>query len=99
MTTLRPNRSPNLPYSGTTIVDVSRYDVTTHDRLSSPPSSPTMVGSAVETMVWSSAASSMTSSSAVKSSRIGGRSSMTGSGTEDATEGCRDSIQLPDEIN
>src|SRR5258708_22145206 len=74
MTTLRPNRSPNFPYKGTTIVDVSKYDVTTHDRLSSPPSSPTMVGSAVDTMVWSSAPSSMTSSSAVKSRRIGGLS-------------------------
>jgi hypothetical protein len=71
-TILRPNRSPNLPYSGTTMVDVSRYAVTTHDRLLRPPSSPTIVGSAVDTMVWSSAASSITSSSAGNSRRMGG---------------------------
>src|SRR5687768_10220353 len=39
----------------------SRYAVTTHEMCSSPPSSPTMVGSAVETIVWSSDASSITS--------------------------------------
>ena len=37
----------------------SRYDDTTHDRCSAPPRSPTIVGSAVDTMVWSSAASSI----------------------------------------
>src|SRR5471032_448468 len=83
MTTLRPNRSPNLPYSGTTIVDVSKYDVTTHDRLSSPPSSPTIVGSAVETMVWSNAASSMTIINAEKTRRTDcGRGAMSGLAVE-----------------
>ena len=40
--------------------------VTTHDRCSIPPRSPTIVGSAVETIVWSSDASSRTSISAAK---------------------------------
>src|SRR5689334_10367661 len=44
-------------------VDATRYAVTTHDRWFRPPRSPTMVGSAVATMVWSSAASSMPSMS------------------------------------
>src|SRR5438445_746991 len=35
------------------------YDVTTHERWFSPPRSPTIVGSAVDTMVWSSAASTL----------------------------------------
>jgi len=50
-TILRPYRSPSLPYSGSTTVDDSRYAVTTHDSRSSPPSSPTIVGSAVDTIV------------------------------------------------
>ena len=49
--TLRPYRSPSFPYSGVTIVDASRYAVTTHERCSTPPRSPTIVGSAVETIV------------------------------------------------
>src|SRR3954452_1484836 len=48
------------------MVEASRYAVTTHDRCSSPPRSPTIVGSAVETIVWSSDASSRTRSSAAK---------------------------------
>ena len=40
------------------------YAVTTQDRCERPPRSLTMVGSAVETIVWSSAASSMASMSA-----------------------------------
>src|SRR6185503_9835701 len=60
-TILRPNRSPSFPYSGVTAVTASRYAVTTHDRCSSPPSSLTIVGSAVDTIVWSSDASSITS--------------------------------------
>lgn len=73
-TILRPYRSPSLPYSGSTMVDDSRYAVTTHDNWSSPPSppsSPTIVGSAVDTIVWSSADSSMTSSSAATISPVG----------------------------
>src|SRR6478735_7243379 len=58
---LRPNRSPNLPASTVAIVSVSRYDVTTQDTCAPPPRSPTMVGRAVETMVWSRAASSIPS--------------------------------------
>src|SRR3954468_8358653 len=59
-TTLRPSRSPSFPYSGVTMVTASRYAVTTQDRCSRPPSSSTIVGSAVETIVWSSDASSIT---------------------------------------
>jgi len=40
-------------------VVVNRYAVTTHDRFCTSPSSPTIVGSAVDTIVWSSAASSI----------------------------------------
>ena len=40
--------------------------MTTHERWSSPPRSPTIVGSAVETIVWSSAARNMPSISAPK---------------------------------
>ncbi len=61
---LRPYWSPSLPHSGVAAVDASRYAVTTQDRCSRPPRSLTMVGRAVETMVWSSAASSRPSSSA-----------------------------------
>ena len=61
---LRPYWSPSLPHRGVAAVEASRYAVTTQDRCSRPPRSLTMVGSAVETMVWSSAASSMPSSSA-----------------------------------
>src|SRR4051794_40416944 len=60
-TILRPKRSPSFPYSGVTTVTASRYAVTTQDRCSRPPSSSTIVGSAVETIVWSSDASSITS--------------------------------------
>ena len=58
---LRPNRSPNFPASTVAMVSVRRYDVTTHDTCAPPPRSPTMVGSAVDTIVWSSAASSIPS--------------------------------------
>jgi uncharacterized PurR-regulated membrane protein YhhQ (DUF165 family) len=59
-----------LPYSGVTTVIARRYEVTTHERWFSPPSSPTMVGSAVDTIVWSSAASSMVSMSAPTTARM-----------------------------
>ena len=39
------------------LVEASRYAVTTQERWFNPPRSPTMVGSAVATIVWSSAAS------------------------------------------
>ena len=57
---------------GVTIVDARRYAVTTHERCSIPPRSPTMVGNAVETIVWSSAASSRTRTSAEKITRMRG---------------------------
>src|SRR5690606_23432806 len=57
------------PYSGVTTVCASRYAVTTHPSRSSPPSSPTIVGSAVATMVESSAASSIASSRPLKTTR------------------------------
>src|SRR3954447_16768750 len=43
------------------MVAASRYAVTTQERCSRPPRSPTIVGSAVETIVWPSEASSITS--------------------------------------
>ena len=54
---LRPNRSPNLPPRIVAIVWVSRYAVTTQLMCSAPPRSPTIVGSAVATIVESRAAS------------------------------------------
>src|ERR671934_1499340 len=51
---------------GVETVEASRYEVTTHERWLSPPRSPTIVGSAVETIVWSSAARNMPSMSAAK---------------------------------
>ncbi len=50
-TTLRPSMSPSFPYSGVTTVCASRYAVTTHDSWVRPPRSPTIVGSAVATIV------------------------------------------------
>ena len=44
--------------------------MTTHERCWIPPRSPTIVGSAVETIVWSSAASSRTRTSAEKITRM-----------------------------
>ena len=40
--------------------------MTTHDMCSRPPSSPTMVGSAVATMIWSSAARKVTNNRQTK---------------------------------
>ncbi len=60
----RPYMSPSLPHSGVDTVEASRYAVMTQDRCDSPCRSPAMVGSAVATIVWSRAASSMPSSSA-----------------------------------
>ena len=65
-TILRPYWSPSFPYNGVTTVCASRYAVTTHERWSKPPRSPTIVGSAVDTIVASSAASSITSTSPAK---------------------------------
>ncbi len=65
-TTLRPTMSPSFPASGVEIVDVNRYAVTTHESFAIPPRSPAIVGSAVETIVESSDASSITSISAPK---------------------------------
>src|SRR5680860_1551097 len=67
---LRPYMSEILPYSGTDTVDASRQAVTTQDRWLSPPSSPTMVGRAVDTIVWSKAASSIAVISPAKTPRI-----------------------------
>ncbi len=65
-TGFRPYMSPSFPYIGVDTVDASRYAVTTHERWFSPPRSPTIVGSAVATIVWSSAARNMPSMSAAK---------------------------------
>ena len=61
---LRPYWSPSLPHTGVEVVVASRYAVITQDRWFSPPRSPTIVGRAVDTMVWSSAASRIASISA-----------------------------------
>src|SRR3954451_8543647 len=66
---LRPYRSPSLPHSGVDAVDASRYAVTTQERCCRPPRSATMVGRAIETMVWSSAARSMPRSRAPRMSQ------------------------------
>jgi hypothetical protein len=47
----RPYWSPSLPHSGVDTVEESRYAVTTHARCDPPCRSPTIVGSAVETIV------------------------------------------------
>src|SRR3954470_24469510 len=49
------------PHSGIVTVAARRYAVTTHERRSMPPSSPTIVGRAVDTIVWSSDARSIAS--------------------------------------
>src|SRR5690606_32644635 len=56
-------------------VCASRYAVTTHASRSTPPSSPTIVGSAVATIVWSSAPSSITSRRPPKTIRTSRRES------------------------
>ena len=67
----RPYWSPSLPHSGVETVAASRYAVMTQAMCEPPFRSPTIVGSAVETMVWSSAASSIPSISAPMMSRTG----------------------------
>ena len=51
---LRPIMSPSLPTMGRAMVCASRKPVITHDMCSTPPSSPTMVGRAVEKIIWPS---------------------------------------------
>jgi hypothetical protein len=48
---LRPVKSPSLPHMGVVTVDASMYAVTTQEMCSEPPSSLTIVGKAVETIV------------------------------------------------
>jgi hypothetical protein len=55
-TSLRPYWSPSFPYTGPATVEESRYAVTTQERSEAPPRSPSIVGNAVETIVWSSEA-------------------------------------------
>jgi hypothetical protein len=70
-TVLRPYWSPSLPYKGVDTVLVNRYAVTTHDSELNPPRSPTMVGSAVDTIVWSRLANTIANISPVKINQIG----------------------------
>ena len=51
---LRPIMSPSLPTMGRAMVCASRKPVITHDMCSTPPSSPTIVGRAVEKIIWPS---------------------------------------------
>ena len=60
-------------------VAASRYAVTTQESWSRPPSSPTIVGRAVDTIVWSSEASSIASSSPENVSSTRRRSGRVGS--------------------
>ena len=59
-----------MPHSGVDAVLANRYDVMTHDSRSLRWKSPTMVGSAVETIVWSRAARNMPSISPDMITRI-----------------------------
>ena len=63
---LQPSRSLSRPHRGIVTVAARRYAVTTQESWSMPPRSPTIVGSAVETIVWSSEARSIASSRPVK---------------------------------
>src|SRR4051794_33735630 len=63
-----------------TRVVASRYAVVTHAMCDTPPRSPTMVGIAVETIVWSRAAMSMPASRAEKMRLIRRRVSTMGAG-------------------
>ncbi len=56
-----PKRSESLPYRGVVTALASRYAVTTQESSFSALKSLAIFGSAVETMVWSSAARSMVS--------------------------------------
>ena len=62
----------------------------THDRWLRPPRSPTIVGRAVATIVWSSAASSITSIRPPKITRRWGRA------TEDGAETDADAADMAD---
>jgi hypothetical protein len=73
---LRPKRSPNRPARTVAIVWLNRYDVTTQETWLWPLRSQTIVGSAVETMVWSSAASSIPSMITPKTRLMWRRSSI-----------------------
>src|ERR1039458_1729900 len=74
------------------MVEVRRYAVTTHDRWLSPWRSPAMVGNAVDTIVWSSAARNMPSMSAPSTTTIRrcsssvGVSAKSGRSVEDVAE-------------
>ena len=68
--TLRPYMSPSLPHSGVDTVVASRYEVMTQAMCEPPLRSPTIVGSAVDTIVWSSAARNMPHMSAPMISRM-----------------------------
>ena len=68
--TFLPYMSPSLPHSGVETVVASRYEVMTQAMCEPPLRSPTIVGSAVDTIVWSSAASIMPHMSAPMISRI-----------------------------
>src|SRR5882757_1685083 len=66
---LRPYMSPTLPQMGVEAAVARVYAVTTHDRRSSPPSSPTIVGIAVPTIMLSSMASIIATISANRTTR------------------------------
>ncbi len=60
-TGLRPKVSESLPYTGRVTVTASRYPEKSQEKTEKPPRSPTICGTAVETMVASSAARAIAS--------------------------------------
>jgi hypothetical protein len=81
-TRLRPNRSPNFPARIVEIVSASMYAVTTQLMCPAPPRSPTIVGSGVDTIVWSSADRSIPSTIVPKMTFICVRDSAAGASRE-----------------
>ncbi len=80
---LRPWVSDRRPYRVVVAVAVSMKAVTSHDMWARPPRSPTMRGSAVLTMFWSRAASTIDSNAPARTTR--GRATGT---SEEEGDGC-----------
>src|SRR3954454_8051929 len=77
--------SQSVPNTGATAVDASRQAVITQDMLVTPWNSRQMVGSAVATMVWSSAARNIVSNRLMRIVRTSAGVSGTGGAIERAS--------------
>src|SRR5512140_1558077 len=77
--------SHKVPNTGATAVEASRYAVITQDRLVTSWNSRPMVGSAVATMVWSSAARNIVSSRLIRMVRTSAGVSGTGGASDGAS--------------